>query len=54
MSRSARLVRLAAIALATGVIAAAAGACASPTGPNHMTHADSVAANLSGYVIPLG
>lgn len=54
MSRSARLVRLAAIALATGVIAAAAGACASPTAPSHTTAADSAAASLSGYVIPQG
>jgi len=54
MSRSARLVRLAAIALATGVIAAAAGACASPTGPSHTTSADSSAASLSGYTVGQG
>lgn len=54
MSRSARLVRLAAIALASGVIAAAASACASPTAPSHMTAADSAAAGLSGYTVGQG
>jgi len=54
MSRSARLVRLAAIALATGVIAAAAGACASPTAPSHATSADSTAPSFSGYSVAQG
>ncbi len=49
MSRYARVARLAALAIATGAIALAAG-CASMTAPNHDTTADSTA-GISGYSV---